>query len=564
MTTLKPRPYQEEAIAAVDAAHAAGQQRVMMVLPTGTGKTFTAEELARRRGDRTLWIAHRDELIQQPAKSLRYIWPDAQHGIVKAELNQVGARDIVFASIQTIQSDKRLESLMRAGSFDLVVVDEAHHIFAKSYRKVIEVLGCMNVGGPNLLGLTATPERSDQGALDEVFDAIAYQYHLGQAISDGYLVPPAFVAEKINVNLDEVSIRGGDFAPGELNVALLQAGVVKSVTDALERHCTGRRTLIFMISVEQAKLTSEAINSRGMPAAWVCGETPIEIRRATVRKFAEGRYQTLVNVLCMSEGFDDPGIGAILVARPTKSKSLYVQMIGRGLRIHPGKTDCLMVDMVGVSKRHTLIQAPAIFGLAAAHDSPEERQAYDAIEGDDVKLDFWRKRLEAQVEGMTGGGRKRLNWLQAKPGVYALPCGGYGTIVLRQVEGDTYVAEVVGRKDGPDREPLANEPIPLELAQGIAEDYMRRVGDLVLSTTGARWRDQPATDKQLAGLQKWGVDPPAGMTKGLASDIMTATLAAKIEPATVRQLAALARMGVSHGAHLSKREAGRLIGEARR
>lgn len=564
MTEITLRPYQEEAIAAVDAAHAAGQQRVLMVLPTGTGKTITAEELAMQRGGRTLWTAHRDELIQQPVQSLRYVRPGAKYGVVKAERNEVHARDIVFASIQTIQKDQRLDSLTQAGSFDLVVIDEAHHSTAPSYRKVIQAVGCFDDNGPSLVGLTATPERTDQAALDEIFDAIAYQYHLGQAIADGYLVPPAFVAEKINVDLDKVGVRAGDFKPGELDVALMQAGVVKSVADAFEKHCTGRRTLIFVISVEQARLVSEEINRRGIPATWVCGETPIEIRRGAVRKFADGYYRALVNVMCYTEGFDDPGVESILVARPTKSKSLHVQMVGRGLRLHPGKTDCLMVDMVGVSKKHTLIQAPAIFGLAAEPGSPEERAAYDQIEGDDLKIDFWRQRLKTQVEGMTGGGRRRLNWLQAKQGVYALPCGSYGTIVLREVAEAMYAAEVVGRQDGPDIEPLANEPIPLELAQGIAEDYMRRVGELTLATTGARWRNQPATEKQLAALRKWGVDPPTGMTKGIASDIMTATLAAKIEPATVRQLAALERLGVPHGGNLSKREAGRLIGQARR
>jgi superfamily II DNA or RNA helicase len=561
MITL--RPYQEQAIAAVNKALQSGVQRTIMALPTGTGKTITGEVLAKRRGGRTLWTAHRDELIQQPVQALRAVNPDAIHGVVKAERNEVNARDIVFASIQTIQRDDRLGSLTRAGSFDLVVLDEAHHGTAPSYRKVLEAVGCFREDGPRLVGLTATPERADQQALDEVFETIAYQYHLAQAIADGYLVPPAFAYERIEVDFDDVGTRYGDFKPGELDVALMQAGIVKSIAGAVNTHCIGRRTLIFVISVEQAKRASEAINDLGIPAAWISGETQLETRRATLRRFAAGEYRALVNCAVLLEGYDDPGIDSIMVARPTKSKPLYVQMIGRGLRIHPGKTDCLIVDMVGVSKRHTLVQAPAIFGLAAEPGSPAERAAYEAMEGDEIKIDYWRQRLQTQVDGMKGRGRRALNWIRAKDGVYALPCGGYGTLVLREYSEGLYGAAVVGRQDGPDIEPLASEPVSLELAQGIAEDYVRRVGEMTLSSRGSRWRNQPATDKQIEALRKWKIDAPPGITKGLASDIMTATLAAKIEPATDRQLAALARLGVVHGGSLSKREAGRLIGEAR-
>jgi superfamily II DNA or RNA helicase len=551
--TLPLRPYQT---AAIDAVNCSPDRRVIAALPTGTGKTIMGLALARGRGARTLWLAHRDELISQPAQALRHVWPEVRSGVVKAERNDPGAR-FVFASIQTASRDKRLAGLVDSGRFDLVVADEAHHATAPSWRAVLEAVGCFRPDGPTLLGLTATPERSDQIAMDQVFESIAYQYHLNQAIDDGYLVAPSFVSESIRVNLDEIGTRAGDFKPGQLNVALMNAGIVRSIAGAFERHCQGRRTIAFVLSVEQARLVSEALNERGIRATWISGETPEDLRRQRLARFRRGEFVAMINCMVLTEGFDDPGVDCIMMARPTQSKTLYIQAVGRGLRIHPGKTDCLIVDLVGVSNRHTLIQAPAIFGLDQPTVEPSEQAAGTA----ETVIDYWRQRLSAQVTGVDATGRRALHWLTAREGVYALPCGQYGTVVMRQ-EDELYRVEVVGRKGAADREPLASEPVALELAQGIAEDYTRRVGGLRFSDGGAGWRDQPATSKQLSALRKWKVDPPAGMTRGLASDILTATMAASkgYEPATQKQLAALHRLGVAHGDNLSKREAGRLLG----
>lgn len=556
MITL--RHYQEAAIQAViDSPH----RRNILALPTGCGKTILGLSLASKLGARTLWIAHRDELISQPAEDIGYVSPEAKWGIVKAERNEAFAENVVFASVQTIQNPARLEVVKRSGAFGLVVADECHHATAPSWKRVLEGMGCFTTGGPRVVGLTATPEREDQAGLDAVFQAIAYQYHLHTAIQEGYLVPPTFARHKIEVDLDKVGTRAGDFKKEALDLALLRAGIVRSIVDAYQAHAVGRRAIAFVISIEQAEKTAEEFTARGIAATMISGETPTEIRRQRLRDFAADKYRVMVNCMVLTEGFNDPGVDAILNARPTKSKSLYIQCTGRGLRLHPNKVDCLVVDLVGLSRRHTLIQAPAIFGL-----EPEEREKRgpQAQRAEETEAEYWRRRLKSQLKGVAGMTRTRLNWLQARAGVFALPCGEFGTIVLRQ-DAELYTAEVVGRKGAPDREPLSAEPIPLELAQGIAEDYTRRVGAMkTITNKGGRWRSAPATPKQLAALKKWGVNPPEGVTKGLASDILTATMAASkgFEPATPKQLAALARLGVPHGDTVSKREAGRMLREA--
>jgi superfamily II DNA or RNA helicase len=559
---MDPRPYQT---AAIEAVQASPHQRTIVTLPTGCGKTVMGLLLAKMLRARTLWIAHRDELITQPAETLPHVWPDAESGIVKAQQNQAFARDIVFASIQTIQNPVRLEVLRRTGGFDLVVADECHHATAPSWLRTLEGLGCFAEGGPRLVGLTATTERADQARLDKVFQGVAYQYHLHQAIQAGYLVPPTIATHKFKLDLSGVHTRGGDFRPEELDVALLRAGIIKAIGDAWQTHATGRRGIVFVISVKQAQDAAAELERRGVPATWISGELATPERRRRLADFRAGKYRAMVNCMVLTEGFDDPGVDCVLMARPTKSKPLYIQMGGRGLRLYPGKTDCLIIDMAGLSGRHTLVQAPAIFGL---EDEAEKRSRKKPGEGFEMSAEeYWRRRLKSQVEGVAGMARSSLNWLEAKAGVFALPCGEFGTVVLRHQWENLYLAEVVGREGAPGREPLAAEPVTLELAQGIAEDYTRRVGDMgrQYNSRQARWRSGPATSNQIEALKRWGVEIPPELTKGTASDILSAkkATAREYEPATPKQLRALKALGVKEIGLLTKGEATRAINVAK-
>lgn len=548
------RGYQSQAI---EAFGKSPLKRKIVVLPTGCGKTILGLSLAMRKGGKTLWLAHREELIEQPMRALKAVWPEATAGVVKADRNEY-MRQVVFASVQTAFRAERLERLQEQG-FGLVVVDEAHHASAPIYLKILRSLGCFD-DGPQVLGLTATPERSDNLRLDEVFQGIVYQLHLMSAITEGYLAMPRWVERPIRIDLDKLGTSGGDYKAGELDVALMEAGIVEEVVAAYLEHAVDRKTIIFTVGVKQAQLIADRINGAGYAAGAVWGEMPSEQRRAQLRRFADGSLKTIVNCMVLTEGFDEPTVDCVMMGRPTQSKSLYIQCVGRGLRLAPMKRDCLIIDLVGLSKRHTMVQAPVIFGATRVVEEEKEKRA--GISFIDAR-EFWRQRLSAQASGVKPIERSALKWISGggSPPVFLLNVGDYGTVRMAGV-GDTWHVEVVGNRVAEiERQDLTTAPVSAELAQGIAEDYVRRC-KATRFAEGGRWRDDSASDAQLDALRKWKIEPPAGLTRGEASDMLTAAAAKKYEPATDGQRTALKKLGVPLPEKLTRGQAGRMIRDA--
>jgi superfamily II DNA or RNA helicase len=550
------RPYQSLAIAAFQESPL---QRQLIVLPTGAGKTITGLALAKALGGRCLWLAHREELISQPAKAAQFVWPEATRGIVKAERNE-HMRDLVFASIQSAQQPRRLEQLA-AHTWSLIVVDEAHRALAAGYQALFNAVGCYRDGGPRLLGITATPERTDNGALEDVFQGVVFHLGINTAIQQGYLLPPTVVEHAIKLDLDALTITRGDFAQKQLDVALMQAGIVEEITRAYESHCAERKTVIFTVSVAQAKAVADALRARGHAAAAISGETPSEQRASILRKLTRGELRCVVNCAVLTEGFDEPSIDAVILARPTQSKPMMIQCVGRGLRLHPGKSDCLVVDMVGASKRNSFVQAAVIFGIRPEEEKETTGRAVDPISDPE---EYWRQRLMSQIKGVRGAPRSKLRWLPSQDGRgWLLPAGAYGTLQLMPVDEESWQVDAVGVREGPAVQRLSDQPVTLDIAQAIAEDYVRRVEAVGVSLSTARWRDDGASEAQAAFLKRNGIEA-GNMTKGTAADLITQINAKKnSDPATPKQLAMLRRHGAQTHANMTKREAGRLIAQLR-
>lgn len=523
MTLTKPsiqmRPYQLEVHSALDDFHAEGGRRGVVNLPTGTGKTITGLDYARKKGGRLIWLAHRDELITQPIRAMQAVWPEASTGIVKAKQNEMNAQ-CVFATVQSLY--RRLDQLPTLGPDDLVVVDECHHAAADTYRLTLEAAGAFRPDGPPVVGLTATVERGDRRGLDDVFEKIVYQYQLLQAIRDGYLVDLKTERIHLNLDLDEIHTVAGDFNQGELDDALLQAGVAQAVADAYIEHASDRKAIVFTVSVDQARRTAEALQSQGVAAEWVAGILSTEERRAILQRLKTGETQVVVNCMVLTEGFDEPTVECVIVARPTKSRPLYIQMIGRGTRKAPGKRDCLVLDVTGVSRRHDLMTAPTLFGLketepgetiTEALDREEEKEKRERTEADRLRSIFNEDNELKEF-------RKRIRWLKVVPDVYALSAGDAGTVVLYPGEGG-HVARVLKKYPEPD-EMLTPKPVWLELAQGLAEDYLRQADVLGLIRNDAGWRNGPVTENQRRFLEKirWNPGRPL-RNKGDASDEIT-------------------------------------------
>lgn len=520
---------------------------------TGLGKTITGLALARKMGKRTLWLAHREELITQPAKALKLVWPEASSGIVKAELNQY-MRHVVFASIQSAQQPQRLAQLAAQG-FGLVVCDEAHHGLSPGYRQVFDGLGCYREGGPDLLGLTATPERSDNGALSDVFQGIVFQMGITTAIAGGYLVAPTVVERPIKVDLDAVTQARGDFGAKQLDLALMQAGIVGEIASAYEEHCSNgrRKTLIFVVSVAQAEAVALELRQRGHAVASLSGETDVGERRSILRKLQSGELQCVVNCMVLTEGFDEPSVDCVMLARPTQSKPLMIQQVGRGLRLFPNKTSCLVIDMVGASKRNTMVQAAVLFGI---RPDPEERPKSIALDPLADPEEYWRQRYMTQIEGLGGAPRSKLRWVPSDTGGWLLDAGLFGTVRMMPLGADEWSVDAVGIRTGEHkRQQLSDAPVNMDTAQAIAEDYVRRVNAINKALADANWRQSAATKAQLQFLNRAGVKAAEGMTKGTAADLeLQVKVKHATEPATKAQINYLRRM-MKVPPNITKREA---------
>jgi ATP-dependent helicase IRC3 len=519
MMRLTPRPYQHEAVAALLAAAARGVQRPLLVLPTGTGKTIIFALLVQRRGGRALILAHRDELIQQAVDKLHLVNPTMSLGVVQAERDELTAPTVV-ASVQTLSRRPRLARLVP--DFHTIVIDEAHHAPAPSYRRILEYCHAWRADGPLVVGVTATPARGDRQSLRQVFEGIVYQKTLVEMMQAGYLVDLRAMQVLLQADFDALRTQHGDFIEAELETLLLAANAPAQVLTAFQAHAAERKALLFTPTVATAHAMAETFCMAGIAAEALDATTPLATRRAILQRLHSGATRVVANCAVLTEGFDEPSIDCIIVARPTQSLPLYQQMLGRGTRIYPGKTDCLILDVVGVSTHHTLHTAATLFGC-----DPAQLAQQSVLESLDAPA---RPTLMAE-DPMTGTlrstpvdlfARRTLRWVQTRQGAWVLSLGAqHGTLRLRTDGPDTWQVIQVRRDADP---VLLGDTLPLPYAQGLAEDYARHLGVARLVEAEAPWRQQPATEKQTALLRKLGLAERAGLTKGEAADLLAAVL----------------------------------------
>jgi superfamily II DNA or RNA helicase len=353
-TQLRLRRYQEEALEAVWNAWKEGIHRPAVVLATGMGKTILFSRLASdfldRDGRRVLVLAHRDELVDQAIDKIRGMAPHLSVGKVKASDNEVSA-DVVVASVQTLARTRRLDQLRGVThSVGLIVTDEAHHALAPSYNRVYDAF-------PDALhlGVTATLARGDNRGLGSVWDEVVYERGIAWGIRQGYLSPVRGVAVRVpDLDLSVVKSSRGDYATGALGDAVERSGALDIIPAAYREHAAERPGVVFSPTVATAHHVAESMRDAGFRSAVISGETPREERLKIFEDYRTGRVQVLSNCMVLSEGFDAPHTACIVVARPTQSNPLYVQMVGRGTRTYPGKTDCLVLDVVGASSTNKL------------------------------------------------------------------------------------------------------------------------------------------------------------------------------------------------------------------
>jgi superfamily II DNA or RNA helicase len=471
------RPYQQQAVRDVlDAldAHAS----VLFVAPTGSGKTqiFVAIAEARRPHGRILVLAHREELIAQAAARVRELTA------LSTSIEMAGASadltaDVVIASVQTLSRERRL-ARFAPDAFGLVIVDEAHHAVAATYRRVLA-----HFPMAKRIGATATADRLDRQALGQVFEVCPFVYELQDAIEDGWLCPIRQVRVEITgLDLSKVRVTAGDLNERDLAQALGADRILHEVAAPIAQHAADRPTLIFAVNIQHAHDLAEVLKGYVADRSRVVAlssEDDRDDRRATLAAFLRGDVQYLVNVALFTEGVDLPPTSCVALARPTASRSLYSQQVGRGCRLAPGKTNLLVLDYVGNSGRHRLVNLFDI--LTSGADAAVTARAQEIMNAANVTV---LDAIAAAKQELAAAARQAAQEAAAR---VVLPRPGVQVGVAHSL--------------------IETPP--------FADPFML----LGLHPMPGRWGGSPMTDRQRAVLEQIGF-PIAGLDRGQASEVI--------------------------------------------
>jgi superfamily II DNA or RNA helicase len=538
-----------------------------------SGKTICFGMLAQKLGVRTLVLAHREELLAQAAQKMRLVDPSASIGILRAEDATGYYTDICVASVQTAARGKRLDVLKGRG-FRLCVVDEAHHATAESYCRVMNELGFLSDDPKKLLvGVTATAYRGDGIALGEIFEKVVFERTVLAMIKAGYLCDARGLSVRTGTDLSDIHTRAGDFAINELSDAINIPARNRMIAESYLEHGADRRAVAFCCDVEHAQDLSKAFQDAGVACSPVWGDMDRKERSRTLSEYANGDIQVLTNCAVLTEGWDDPATSAVLLARPTKSEVLYTQMVGRGLRAHPGKKDCLVVDYADIAGRHSLCGLATLAGDPRIKLGDKETLLGAAEEFERLEKDKeeWRDARIGSVghEEFDLFGRSDFVWAPVQGGHFRISVNPETSLWVRREPGG-YMVWLLDRRDLSNKTPLSEEPLPLGYAQGVAEDYIRINAARHLVSKDAFWRRKPATPKQLETLARLKIPhDPDNVSSGDASSMIDMELArreaGRQEPATHKQIWFMRhKLGIDAPAGITKGEASQMIAKAKK
>ena len=344
---MELRPYQQEAKESIFTEWENGTKKTLLVLPTGCGKTIVFAKVTEQcvqNGDRVLILAHRGELLEQAADKIAKA-TGLGCATEKAEETCMGSWfRIVVGSVQSLTREKRLKQFPE-DYFDTIIIDEAHHCISDSYQRVLK-----HFPAANILGVTATPDRGDMQNLGKVFDSLAYEYTLPKAIKEGYLSPIKAVTIPLTMDLTGVGTQGGDFKAGDLGTAL--DPYLHGIAEEMKTYCADKKTVVFLPLVKTSQKFRDILNQNGFHAAEINGDS--KDRAEILQDFENDKYNVLCNSMLLTEGWDCPSVNCIVVLRPTKVRSLYCQMVGRGTRLCEGKDHLLLLDFLWHTERHEL------------------------------------------------------------------------------------------------------------------------------------------------------------------------------------------------------------------
>lgn len=493
-SVLNLRPYQEESKNAVFNEWEK-VDRTLLVLPTGTGKTIVFAKITEdcvRQGKRVLILAHRGELLDQAADKLEKS-TGLKCSVEKAEQTCLNSwYRVTVGSVQSLQREARLEKF-NSHYFDTIIVDEAHHAISDGYQRVLR-----HFDSAKVLGVTATPDRGDLRNLGSYFESLAYEYTLPRAIKEGYLCPIKALTIPLKLDISDVGVSSGDFKAGEIGGAL--DPYLEQIADEMTGYCMDRKTVVFLPLIATSQKFRDILISKGFKAGEVNGES--KDRAQILQDFEDGKYNVLCNSMLLTEGWDCPSVDCIVVLRPTKVRSLYTQMVGRGTRLHEGKESLLLLDFLWMTEKHELCR-PASLICESEEVAREMTRKLEENAGQELDLEEAEKMASESVV------EQREAALAAK------------------------LAEMRRRK-----RKLVD---PLQYEMSIQDE------DLVNYVPAFGWEVGPPTDKQKATLEKLGIMPDEIESAGKAAKILDRLDKRRQEGLTTpKQIRFLERNGFRH------------------
>ncbi|KAI1470823.1 P-loop containing nucleoside triphosphate hydrolase protein [Daldinia caldariorum] len=556
--SIRLRDYQEECIQSVLSSLDNGHKRLGISLATGSGKTVIFTQLidriktASRDVDQTLILAHRRELVEQAARHCTSAYPHKTVEIEMGNIHASGTADITIASIQSINSGNRI-SKYDPRRFKLVLVDEAHHIVAPGYLKILEHFGLdkKRDDSPALVGVSATLSRADGLRLGAAIDEVVYHKDYVDMIGDKWLSDVIFTTVESTADVSQVGTGStGDFQTRELSKVVNTKQVNEiTVRSWLAKASERKSTLVFCVDLAHIDGLTKTFREHGIDARFVTGETPKVERSEILEAFRRQEFPVLINCGVFTEGTDIPNIDCVVLARPTRSRNLLVQMIGRGMRLHPDKKDCHIIDMVS-SLSVGIVTTPTLFGLdpselvekATPRDLQHLKSSQEAAE-----INIRRKITFVEYDSVfdliadTSGERhiRAISphaWVQINPNRWILS-GPDGTFIRleKETSGDEkgmFVGCEVRAlpKSKKSKSPYAaprqllSTPIFADAVHGC-DRYASEMYPHLLISRNQRWREGPPTEGQLNFLNRIREDgdklKEGDITKGKAADMIT-------------------------------------------
>ena len=496
---MELRPYQKEAEKAIFKEWME-HDKTLLVLPTGCGKTIVFADVARNRAAQgnVLVLAHREELLTQAADKIMRSC-GMRCSVEKAERSCLTSDErITVGSVQTLGTEKRLARFGK-DHFRTIIVDEAHHSLADTYKRVLE-----HFDEAKVLGVTATPDRGDMRALGEYYESLAYEYTLPEAIKDGYLCPIRVKTIPLGIDLTGVHMQAGDYSASDLGDVL--EPYLEKIAERMTLECKGRHTVVFLPLVSIAQQFRDILNSKGLRACEVNGNSTD--REEVLKDFEAGKYDVICNAMLLTEGWDCPIVDTIVVLRPTKIRSLYSQMVGRGTRLAPGKEHLLLLDFLWMTGKHKLVKPADIATKDQSVSAEIKDDEYDLM---DAIQDVQAQRREAL--------RKQLEEEE------------------RKAKARTRLID------------------PLEFELSIMDE------DLTDYVPTFAWEMAPPSDKQISALEKFGIATEKIEFKGLASKLLDKCFTrANAKLATVKQMQMLRKWGFQNVNLWSKDDASAIMG----